>query len=316
MKAIPLPDKIKINEIDSGSGQIIIEPCFKGYGITLGNALRRVLLSSLTGAAIHAIKIKGVQHEFSTLANIKEDIVDIILNFKLINVKMAEEIDEIVVHINHKGLGKITGKDIVCPTGVEIVNPELLIATSTDKDNVFQADLFVSKGKGYWSVESRPKDQIKEIGVINIDAIYSPVRKVNYKIDNVRVGEDISFEQVVMDIETNKTLTPREATYKAVTLLIEHFRAISDFIEGKKVTKEIDDEDLVMPTIPEMASIISDEVFPEVIGKKDEVIEDDEEIIEDEEEAPKKRGRAKKSEITDEKVEKKERKPRAKKSAK
>ena len=310
MKAIPLPDKIKINETDSGSGQIIIEPCFKGYGMTLGNSLRRVLLSSLTGAAIYAIKIKGVQHEFSTLANVKEDIVDIILNFKLVNIKLEEEIDEIVLHIEVKGDKKVTAGDIKCPTGVSIANPELVIATLTDKSAVFQADLYVNKGKGYWQVESRDK-QPREIGVINIDAIYSPVRKVNYAIDNVRVGEDISFEKITMDIETNKTLTPREALYKSVTLLIEHFKAISDFVEGKKVTKEIDDESLIMPEIPLQEVLANtEEVAPEIESE----VESEE--AEDEEETPKKKGRAKKSASAEAMADKGSKKKTIKKSTK
>lgn len=229
MKEIQLPESIKIDEKENNKAVVTIEPLYPGYGLTLGNALRRVLISSLPGSAITAIKIKGVQHEFSSIEHVKEDIVDIILNIKLIRIKLIKEDDDIVLTLKAKGEKVVTTKDIKTTAGIEIVNPDQIIATLTDKSAELEMELTIGSGLGYSSVESREKEK-PEIGVIAIDSIFTPVLKARFEIENVRVGQMTNYDRLTLQIETDSTITPTDAFNKATEMLVNHF----SFILNKK----------------------------------------------------------------------------------
>ncbi len=221
MPKVSLPQKPKYSSLDKKSGKFEILGCYPGYGATLGNALRRVLLSSLEGAAATAVKIKGVAHEFSTIPGIMEDVVQIILNIKKIRFKMNGD-EPTKVTLKHKGEGKITAAKFKCPAGVEIVNSDQLIATATDKKTELEIELRLEKGLGYVPVEQQIREE-KEIGVIAIDAIYTPVRRVNYEVENMRVGKRTDYDKVTIEIVTDGSVAPEKAFEKAVQILIDQF---------------------------------------------------------------------------------------------
>ncbi|MFN3301477.1 MAG: DNA-directed RNA polymerase subunit alpha [Patescibacteria group bacterium] len=228
MEQIPLPTKIEYREDkeNKNKGEVIIEPCFPGYGTTWGNALRRVLLSSLTGGAVTAVKIKGVKHEFSTIPYVKEDVLEIILNLKQLRMKIFTD-EEIRLSLKAQGEKKVYAKDIEKDARVEIVNPDLLIATLTDKKAKLEMEIFVKKGRGYVPVEER-KTEEREIGKILIDSIFTPIRSVGLKVENVRVGEKTNFDRLTLPIETDGTITPLEAFIQAADFLKDHFSFISE----------------------------------------------------------------------------------------
>ncbi len=202
----------------------MVEPCYYGYGTTLGNALRRVLLSSLPGAAVTAVKIKGVTHEFSSLENVKEDVLEIILNIKALRMKV--HVDEPVkLTLKKKGTGDVLAKDIDANADVEIVNPETKIATITDDNFEFEMDLIVERGRGFRPTEDRKSEG--ELGLIAVDAVFSPVRNVAYKVEATRVGEITNFDKLVMTIETDGTITPQEAVEESGKILMDYFSLIS-----------------------------------------------------------------------------------------
>ncbi|MFA5106970.1 MAG: DNA-directed RNA polymerase subunit alpha [Patescibacteria group bacterium] len=236
MEKIPLPKKLGITPVADHQATFTIEPCYPGYGTTLGNALRRVLLSSLEGGAITAVKIKGVNHEFSTLPNVKEDVVEIILNLKAIRLQVNTDEPQTVT-IKAKGEKKVTGKDIKCPTGVEVFTTDQIIATLTDKSAEFEAELRVEKGRGYIPVENREKEK-NEIGMIAIDAVYTPIRNVNFEVDSVRVGQMTNFDKLVLDITTDGTISPVEAFTQATQILEDHFQFILGAAKEEHATEE------------------------------------------------------------------------------
>ncbi len=236
MEKIPLPKKLGITPVADHQATFTIEPCYPGYGTTLGNALRRVLLSSLEGGAITAVKIKGVNHEFSTLPNVKEDVVEIILNLKAIRLQMHSDEPQTVT-IKAKGEKKVTGKDIKCPAGIEVFTTDQVIATLTDKSAEFEVELRVEKGRGYIPVESREKEK-NEIGMIAIDAVYTPIRNVNFEVDSVRVGQMTNFDKLVLDITTDGTISPVEAFTQATQILEDHFEFILGASKEEQATEE------------------------------------------------------------------------------
>lgn len=242
MQTVSLPQKPKYTPIDEKSGKFEILGCYPGYGMTLGNALRRVLLASLEGAAITSVKIKGVSHEFSTLDGIMEDTVQIILNLKKIRFKMHGE-ESVKVSLKFKGEGKITAKEIKCPSTVEVVNNDQLIATITDKKTELEMELEISKGLGYIPIDQQYRPE-KEIGVIAIDAVYTPIRRVNYEVENMRVGKRTDYNKITLEIATDGSITPEEAFKKAVSILVEQFSVLGgiELIEEEKEieTKEIE----------------------------------------------------------------------------
>lgn len=222
MENILLPSSITFQ---AGSrpneGVLVIEPCFHGYGTTLGNALRRVLLSSLAGAAVTAVKIKGVNHEFQSIENVKEDALEIILNLKLLRVRVFSD-EPVTLKLSVSGERTISAADFEPNADVEIVNPEQHIATLTDTKAKMEMEITLRKGRGYSSTEERT-GQVSDLGTIAIDALFSPVRNVGYRVENTRVGEITNYDKLIMTIETDGTITPQEAVQQSAQLLMDHF---------------------------------------------------------------------------------------------
>lgn len=227
MENILLPSRIQFGDGERpNEGTLTIEPCFHGYGTTLGNALRRVLLSSLPGAAVTAVKIKGVNHEFQAVKGVKEDALEIILNVKSIRLKSFSD-EPVKLQISVSGVKTVTAGDIAPNADVEIINSELVIANVTDDNAVFEMELTVSRGRGYITSEERNAEGPREIGTIAIDALFSPVRNVGYRVENTRVGEITNYDKLIMTIETDGTLTPKEAVEESSKILIDHFSLLS-----------------------------------------------------------------------------------------
>jgi DNA-directed RNA polymerase subunit alpha len=232
---ITLPNKPKIIEEKTDKGVFGIEACYPGYGVTLGNAFRRVLLSSLPGAAITGVKIKGIQHEFSTIPYVVEDVVQIILNLKQVRFKLHAE-RPFKVSLKAKGEKEVKAGDIKTTSELEVVNKDVHIATLTDKKAELEMEIEVEPGLGYSPTEERKKGKI-EIGKIAIDAIFSPVRKVTYSIENMRVGERTDYDRLQFNIETDGTITPKEAFLKAAQILVDHYSIFTQ-LEDKKAKKK------------------------------------------------------------------------------
>ena len=228
MEEISLP-KIKTVKEDQSYGQFVIEPFFPGYGQTIGNALRRVLISSLEGAAISAIKIDGVTHQFSTIPGVKEDVIEIILNLKKIRMKLFDE-EKATMTLNFKGAGKVLAKDIKTPSQIEIINKDLHLATLDNAKSNLNIEMTVENGRGYEIVESRTEKP--QIGIIQVDSLYSPVVWVNFKIDNTRVGQRTDYNRLTIEIETDGTQTPSSVLKKSVEILVKQFAILTD-IESK-----------------------------------------------------------------------------------
>lgn len=236
MQSITLPQKPKYLKTGENSGRFEILGCYPGYGTTLGNALRRVLLSSLSGAAITSVKIKGTSHEFSAIPGVLEDVVQIILNLKKIRFQMDGE-ETMKITLNAKGEGKVTAKSIKCPSDIKVVNTDQIIATITDKKTELEMEIEVGKGLGYVPVEQQIREN-KEIGVIAIDAIYTPIKRVNYLIEDMRVGKRTDFNKITLDIETDGSITPEEAFNKSIEILVSQFSALSEIETAKEEKQE------------------------------------------------------------------------------
>lgn len=221
---------------DGTYGKIIVEPLERGYGVTLGNSLRRILLSSLPGYAITSVKIDGVLHEFSTVPGVKEDVTEIILNLKNVILKIHGEGPK-TVYIDASGEGEVLAGDIKCDSEVEIINPEYHICT-LDKDAHINMELTVSKGRGYVSAEQNKKLMQPVIGVIAIDSIYTPILKANYTIDDIRVGQEIGFDKLTLEVWTNGTITATEAVSLGAKFLNEHLALFGD-LSGEAYDTEI-----------------------------------------------------------------------------
>lgn len=239
MISVSIPQKPRYVETGKNSGKFEIEGCYPGYGTTLGNALRRVLLSSLRGAAITSVKIKKVSHEFSTVPGVLEDVIQIIMNLKKVRFKLFGE-GPIKVSLKSKGEGPVTAKEIKCSADIEVVNPEQIIATVTDKKAEFEMEIEVGEGLGYIPVEQQERTE-KEIGVIAIDAIYTPVRRVNYVVENMRVGKKTDYEKIAMEVETDGSISPEESFQKAVEILVEQFSVLAELntAEQAEAAKEV-----------------------------------------------------------------------------
>ena len=219
MKHISLPKKFIVEEVEKNKKAIItIEPCFPGYGLTLGNALRRVLLSSLPGGAVTAVKIEGIGHEFSAIDKVAEDVVEIILNLKQLRVKVHSD-EPVVLNLSAKGEGKITGSDIEMSSDAEIINKDQVIATLTSQDAKLNMQITVAKGIGYVPSEEQINSKEKgEIGIVLIDSIFTPVVNVGLDVAATRVGQKVDYDKIILDIETDGTITPKEAVQKAAEL--------------------------------------------------------------------------------------------------
>jgi len=227
MESLLLPTNIQFVQGDRpNEGMLIVEPCTPGYGTTLGNALRRVLLSSLPGAAITSVKIRGVDHEFSTIEHVKEDALEIILNLKLVRVKLYSE-EPVTLRLEAKGEKVITAGLFDKNSDVEIVNPDQIIATTTDKAASFELEATISPGRGYRSTEERLKEKL-DLGEISIDALFSPVTNVSYQVTPTRVGDKTDFDKLILNIETDGTIDPIDACNNAVAILLDHLNLLKD----------------------------------------------------------------------------------------
>jgi DNA-directed RNA polymerase subunit alpha len=225
MENILLPSSIRFEAGErANEGTLVIEPCFHGYGTTLGNALRRVLLSSLPGAAVTAVKIKGVNHEFQAVEHIKEDALEIILNLKSLRVKCFSD-EPVILKLSTNGIKAVTAGDIEPNADVEIVNPELVIANITDDSATLEMEITVRRGRGYTPTEERT-NEVHDLGTIGIDALFSPIRNVGYRVENTRVGEITNYDKLIMTIETDGTITPEEAVQESTKILIDYFKLL------------------------------------------------------------------------------------------
>lgn len=228
MQTINNPESPKYTELAPNHGKFEILGCYPGYGTTLGNALRRVVLSSLAGAAARSVKIKGVSHEFSTIEGVMEDVVQIILNLKQVRFKLHGDEEGVVkVSLKSKGEGPVTASMIKTTSNVEIVNGDQVIATVTDKKTELEMEIEIDRGLGYVPVESRERDDEREIGVIAIDAIYTPVKRVNYEVENMRVGKRTDYDKITLEIVTDGSITPEEAFAKSVSILVGQFSSLA-----------------------------------------------------------------------------------------
>lgn len=227
---ILLPEKFQIIE-DTNTPyalDLIMEPFQSGYGLTVGNALRRILLSSLEGSSVYAIKIKGVKHEFDTLSGIKEDIIEVIINTKNLVVKSFSN-EPVILEIKKKGKGDVLASDIKANADVEILNPDLKIATITDDNAEFDMKLWVKRGYGFYPTEER-KEVIDEIGVIAIDALFNPVVNANFKVEKTRVGDMVDLDKIVLSLKTNGSIGPRKAIFDSLDILIKNLDLIKNNI--------------------------------------------------------------------------------------
>lgn len=224
---------------EGNAGTFSIEPLYPGYGMTLGNSLRRVILSSLPGAAVTAVKIDGVTHEFTTIPNIKEDIVELILNLKQLRIKSHSD-EEQYLYLSASGAGVITAKDIKAPSQIEIVNPELCIATLDNAKAKLEIEMKVERGRGYVPVEKREGEKL-QVGMIAVDAIYTPVKKVRYNVESTRVGQMTDLDKLIIEIETDGSISPKEAIEKASQILVDHFSVIAGIeVEVAGIPVEVD----------------------------------------------------------------------------
>ena len=223
-ESITLP-RIKNTKTQGNYASYDIEPLDAGYGMTLGNALRRVLLSSLPGAAVTSIRIEGVQHEFQDVPHVMEDVTDIVLNIKRLRLRSFSD-HPVSMRLEVSGEREVTAADIMAPSTVEIVNPDLHIATLDNEHARLEMELVVETGRGYVPADSK-EDQ--PIGVIPVDAIYTPVQKVNYSVEHTRVGQMTNFDKIVLDITTDGTITPDEALRQSADTLVRHFSQLANY---------------------------------------------------------------------------------------
>ncbi|MFC1613155.1 DNA-directed RNA polymerase subunit alpha [Patescibacteria group bacterium] len=243
---LPTKKELKLDKKDNNIGILTIEPCYPGYGATIGNALRRVLLSSLEGAAVTAVNIKGVSHEFSTIPHIKEDVLEIILRLKKLRLKTFSD-EPVKLLLNVKGEKEVKASDITKNSNVEIINSDLKIATLTSRNAELSVELTIDKGLGYESVEQK-EEKAKQnevtigIGDILVDSVYSPIINVSVHIENVRVGQMTNYEKLILSIETDGTIDVNSAVEKSAKILIEHFQLLILKNPEKEKKEDIDEE--------------------------------------------------------------------------
>lgn len=237
------PALAAVNENSDVSAEFVIEPLHAGYGNTLGNSLRRVLLSSIEGAAIVAFRIEGATHEFTTVTGVKEDVVDIMLNLK--NVRLKVHTDQpIELRLEKKGAGVITAADIKANADVDIVNPDQIIATIDDPKKSVVMDLVVEAGRGYRTIEDSSVDRLHS-DMIALDAVFSPVLRVRYKVDSTRVGQETNLDKLLITIDTNGVISPRAAFEEASAILVNQYTALagSTVVEAAPALGQVNDEE-------------------------------------------------------------------------
>ena len=255
MQAITLPQKPKYIPLDEKTGKFEIDGCYPGYGTTVGNALRRVLLSSLPGSAITSIKIKGVKHEFSTIPNVLEDVIQIVLNLKQVRLKSHKD-EPVTVTLSVKGEKVITAGMIKCPTDVEVITKDAPIATITNAKGEFDMEMEVENGIGYVPVDQQLREK-KEVGMIALDAIYTPIRRVNYTIENMRVGKRTDFEKIKLEVATDGSISPKDAFAQAVKILSDQFSVLTSI---KDVEDVVEEEAIEAPIEAEVVEVIAEDV--------------------------------------------------------
>lgn len=254
---IALPSKPKVVMEEGFKGVYEIDGLYPGYGHTLGNSLRRIILSSLPGAAIVQLKVKGVGHEFSTIEGVKEDVISIILSLKKIRLSLEGD-EEQTLKIKAKGPKTVTAGDIETPSQIKIMNPDQEIFTITDKNKEVEMELTVQRGLGYIPKEIIQKERV-DVGTISMDGIFTPIRRVNYESENMRVGDRTDFNRLRISIETDGTITPREALEESIRIMITQIKAIIGFKEEIEV---------------EPTNIEAEEIIKEEIKEKDNKVED------------------------------------------
>lgn len=252
MELINIP-KVKLDKEDGNQAIFIVEPFYPGYGTTVGNALRRVLLTSLPGAAITAFKVVGVDHEFSTIEGIKEDVVEIMLNLKNLRFVLHQE-EPVMIKLKADKTGEVTGKNIELPSSVELVNPDQHIATITSKTTL-EMDIQIEKGRGYILSENSQAKELP-IGMIAVDSVFSPIRRCSIQVQNTRVGERVDYDKLTLELETDGTIDAREAMKQASQILLDQFSIFGaepstpaeveekEEAEVKEEAKETGEEDL------------------------------------------------------------------------
>ncbi|MCM1268909.1 MAG: DNA-directed RNA polymerase subunit alpha [Bacteroidales bacterium] len=246
----PNIEVVEISE-DKKYGRFVVEPLERGYGITLGNSLRRIMLSSLPGVAVSQVKIEGVLHEFSSVPGIKEDVTEIIMNVKSLAIKNNSDSNEVkTAYIEYEGEGVVRASDIQVDQDIEILNPDLVIATLSGKDTKLYMELTITRGRGYVGADKNKTEDLP-IGVIAVDSIYTPVERVNVTVENTRVGQITDFDKLTLDVYTNGTLVPDEAVSLAAKVLSEHLSLFIDLSENAKtaevmVEKEDDEKEKVL----------------------------------------------------------------------
>lgn len=241
MEAIPLPNRAKIEDLGSNKYKLILEPLYPGFGVTVGNALRRVLLSSMPGAAVTAVKIKFVDHEFSTIPNIKEDVIQIILQLKQLRVESFST-EPVRLQLKAKGERVVTAADIKETDQIKVINKDLHIATLDNKNADLEMELVVEQGRGYLPVELR-ENQKPEIGMIALDAVFTPIKSVFFDISNVRVGQFTNYDRLEVVMETDGTIDGATAVNISAHILVDHFSMLfaeSGTAENMQPTQEVE----------------------------------------------------------------------------
>jgi DNA-directed RNA polymerase subunit alpha len=251
MENIALPKKVDFREgKNANEGIIVVEPLYPGYGMTLGNSLRRVLLSSLPGAAVIGVKIKGASHEFMTLPGIQEDVLEIMLNIKQLHLRIHGD-EEIHLELKVKGKKIITAEDISKDAQVEIKNPELVLATLTEDKASLDLEIIARPGRGYRMNEGSKREN-SELGYIEIDSIFSPVLAVSLDVENTRVGKMTNWDKLLIELKTDGTLSPMEAFHLASEILVNQFSALSLHDEEPVPVLEVEDEEANLNTEEEV----------------------------------------------------------------
>ena len=229
--------QVQVEEINDTSARVSVEPLERGYGDTLGNSLRRVLLSSLEGAAVEAIQIDGAQHEFTTIPNMVEDVTDIVLNVKSLVFRALGNVDEATATISIDGPCEVTGADFFIPSDFELVNPEQHIATLNEGGHLTMS-MRIGYGRGYVSYENNKRDN-DPIGVIHVDSLFSPVRRCAKLVEACRVGQHTDYDRLVLEIETNGAISPRDAVVSAANIINQHMTAFMNLAEAPEVEEEV-----------------------------------------------------------------------------
>ncbi len=243
------PKNIGVTEITATRAKVVLEPLERGFGHTLGNALRRILLSSMPGCAVTEVEIEGVQHEYSAIEGVQEDVIEILLNLKNLAVVMHTK-DSTTLHLVKKGSGPVVAGDIQIDHDVEIKNPELVIANITTSDVELNMRLTITRGRGYQPADARQRDddETRAIGRLQLDASYSPVRRLSYNVESARVEQRTDLDKLVLDLETNGTIDPEEAIRRAATILQQQLAVFVD-LEGEKESEPEKKEDQIDPIL-------------------------------------------------------------------